>query len=484
MRALSRVFPLCGILLALAGCAANTMHGLSTGELPPVPAERQWPSAADDALNERANGMGLVNMPEMQAYLNGILAKIKEAAGVPNWPGSVYIMASSSLDAHSTAAGNVYISLGWIASAESEDEIAAILAHEYGHVYLDFQQVQAASQGTDSFAGLLAQGLSLAHSVGATKNPYASSDNLMYTYKFGKGLIMPAWSRQQEENADRFGATVSLRLNYSYTRGFKSFLERMATWETQTAEKEADEQKRMASTDQGLADWWKGVTVNHPKTEDRLASLTDQVEPLLKGKPRPPARVEPWTKAQTQPRTATILKNYQAASDAQAALQQKNLSNALKLANQAASGPTAQQALPVMALSLAQAAQSGANAKTQAAKTLDRNLTSDIDRSWRIVALRTTDLMESGQKNQAHSVLDKGFDYFHQAPLAWPEAIAFYDKLDGSVKAKQLAQQCATNYPPYANQCNQAAMTPAEQAAAQKEEQPGILNTLIPGFKF
>ena len=60
-------------------------------------------------------------------------------------------------------------------------------------------------------------------------------DSVIASYAFGKDVLVPAWNRQQEENADRFGATVSLRLGYSYTQGFKAFLERQATWETDNA---------------------------------------------------------------------------------------------------------------------------------------------------------------------------------------------------------------------------------------------------------
>ena len=100
--------------------------------------------------------------------------------------------------------------------------------------------------------------------------------------------------------------------------------------------------------------FWKKLTVSHPSTEARLTSLTAQVTPLMAGKPRPAATIAPWDKARTQRRSAATLKNYQAVNAAQQALQAQDFAQARKLAAQGASGPTAQHALPLLTLSLAQ----------------------------------------------------------------------------------------------------------------------------------
>ena len=59
-----------------------------TAALPP-PAARAWPDVAQDVLNQRARGFGLVNSPDLQRYLNGVYARIKTQAGVAaciSWP--------------------------------------------------------------------------------------------------------------------------------------------------------------------------------------------------------------------------------------------------------------------------------------------------------------------------------------------------------------------------------------------------------------
>lgn len=507
----SRTLRLAALSGALLLGACSTLPGgnafsVKTGELPPPPENRQWPNADLDARNQRARGMGLAAMPEMQAYLNALLAKIKTAAKVPAWPGAVYITASSSLDAYSTGAGNIYISVGWLSSAESEDEIVAILSHEFGHIYLDYHQMESVNVVGDQLASLTAVGVALAQKAGSAAG-WSPVDSLIASYTLGKNVLTPAWSRQQEENADRFGATISLNLGYSYTQGFKAFLERQATWEADNANIQAEDRKRMneqikqaaaesarkqaaangggiapltemqASLSSGMAgagedfrngmdDLWKKLTVSHPSTEARLTALTEQVMPLMAGKPRPSATTAPWGKARAQRRTAALLKNYKAASDAQQALKMEDYALARKLAAQAASGPSATHALPLFTLSLAQAGQGA-----RAASLLDRNLASEADRSWQVYVMRANTLLGAGQRAPARKVMDQGFDYFRNSPLAWPDAIRFYGQAENWEKAKELAQECRTRFASYSGECDNAAQTPAERAEAERRSE-------------
>lgn len=505
--------------------------GMRAGELPPVPAARTWPDAALDVRNQRARGDGLVDMPHMQAYLNGLLQKIKQAAGVPQWPGAVYITAATDLDAYCTGAGNVYVSLPWLRSMESEDEMVALLAHEFGHIYLNSHQLESAITGTDEAAKWTAVGVALARKVGNASG-WTPVDSVMATYQFGKNTLAPAWGRNEEENADTFGLTVSLRMGYSFPSGFKAFLERMATWESDNEKRRVEEravllqQLKSASAENlrkkngtpagaqinlqdaqiemnasvielshnvsgGFSDVFKKITQNHPDVEARLLALTAQAQPLMAGKPRAAATVQPWQSALAQPQTALILLNYQRVDDARTALQQQDFRAARKLALEATSGPTAQHALPLMMLNLtenyADAQKSTPAPSPRAARgrdaekrvvpaprsihPLERNMRSEPDRAWRTYITRANQLLGAGQNTQAKAVMADGLVYFDQAPAAWPEAIAFVGGVDGWDKAKQMAKTCAQRFPSSASLCQEAAVSPQEKAtAAQKSE--------------
>jgi len=202
--------------------------------------------SAQDVRDQRAQGYGLVQLPEMQAYLNALLAKIKQSAGVPQWPGAVYVTVTSELDAYSTGAGNIYLSLAWLESMESEDEVVALLSHEFGHVYLNAHKLGAVVTAADQAAKWAAIALALAKKTGDATG-WTAVDRLMLSYEAGKNTFAPAWGRGEEEDADKFGATLSLQLNYSFSKGFKAFLERQATWEAQNAERQEAEKIRLVA---------------------------------------------------------------------------------------------------------------------------------------------------------------------------------------------------------------------------------------------
>lgn len=495
---------------------------IRVGELPPPPAARIWPDAALDVLNQRARGYGLVEMPEMQTYLNGLLQKIKQAAGVPTWPGAVYITAATDLEAYCTGAGNIYVSLPWLRSMESEDEMVALLAHEWGHVYMDSHQLESTITTSDELAKWTGVGVFLARKAGNAAG-WTAVDSVMAAYEVGKNTLAPAWGRSDEEDADAFGATVSMQMGYSFPSGYKAFLERMATWDAENEKRREAErasilqQLKNASADNvrkqnsatkdaqislqdaqinlnasviemghnisgSWADLLKKVGQTHPDVEARLASLVAQVQPLMAGKPRPAATTQPWRRALAQPRTAAVLINYQRATDAQAALQQQDFRAARKLALEAASGPTAQHALPVLMLDLTEIYAETQPAPARRAPTrsaavqrhvdpLDRNLRSEPDRAWRIYVTRANKLLGAGQSTQAKSVMSEGFAYFDNAPAAWPDAIAFAGQAQGWDKAKQLAQTCAQRFPSSATLCRKAAASPQEVAEAARQSE-------------
>lgn len=495
---------------------------IRAGELPPPPAVRSWPDAAQDVRNQRARGYGLVEMPEMQTYLNGLLQKVKQSAGVPTWPGAVYVTAATDLEAYCTGAGNIYVSLPWLRSMESEDEMVALLAHELGHVYMDSHKLESTITSSDEFAKWTAVGVALARKAGNATG-WTAVDSVVAAYEFGKNTLAPAWGRSDEENADTFGATVSLQMGYSFPSGFKAFLERMATWEAENEKRREAErvallqQLKSESADRlrkqnsaakgaqinvqnaqiemnasfiemgqnvsgGLSDLFKKVRQTHPNVDVRLASLMEQVQPLMVGKPRPSATTQPWKRALAQPRTAAVLVNYQRVADAQTALQQQDFRTARKLALEAASGPTAQHALPVLMLDLtanyAETPSARArpvpmrNAAVQGGvDPLDRNLRSEPDRAWRIYVTRAHKLLGAGQGTQAKAVMADGFGYFDNAPAAWPDAIAFAGQAEGWDKAKQLAQTCSQRFPSSANLCRQAAASPQDVAETARQSE-------------
>jgi len=208
------------------------------------PAARTWPDQGQDVLNQRARGFGLVNAPELGRYLNALYARIKAQAGVPAWPGAVHVLASEKLEAYATAAGNIYVSLPWLTSAESEDELAALLSHEFGHIYLHYHQLEGAIADADMAAGTVGVGVAIVNKT-AQATGWTQLDSLVAAYALGKGLATTMYGRSQESAADGFGLNLTLKMGYTYDHGMKAFLERVASWEDSNQAREQRRQDKL-----------------------------------------------------------------------------------------------------------------------------------------------------------------------------------------------------------------------------------------------
>jgi len=292
------------------------------GDLPKVEAP-QWDDAQEDVNDNRAAGYGLVHMPAMEAYLNQLYVKIKQTAEVPDWPGKVYVSSDSTLNAHASGAGNIYVNIAVLQSFESEDEIFALLSHEFSHIYLGHQNAYRARLLTDSAALIAIAAKTAAKEVNL--NGWGSQDNISMLGVAANSVLLPAWQRSVEEQADRLGATISLRNGYSYASGFKAFLERLAEVEQDAVRKNEAQLQikrgaaikgRKTEVDKAVGDVSDSIsdkinamvgsaTRNHDDAVFREDALSQQVAPLLP-RPRPQPRVAPWRNALKERATAEV----------------------------------------------------------------------------------------------------------------------------------------------------------------------------------
>ena len=476
--------------------------------LPPAP-ERKWADAAEDVNNYRGGGWGLVNMPAMRVYLNGLYGRLKAMGGHPDWPGEVYVLADPSLKSTSSAAGNVYLSLAWLQSIESEDEIFALLAHEYGHVYLGHHVIYEATDAGDMASRLGMVAVSLANRAAQATTPNGVVA-ISVIRDVAASTLVPGWKRSVEEEADTFGVTLSLRAGYSYARGFKTFLERIATYddgsrelaakaltETERREREAavkgvverarqqqgnkpdpsglnagfvdlqvklqesmsDAGASMSRTMAGLAG---RLRETHADAASREDSLSKQVAGALAGRPRVAARTAPWEAARKEPATAEILAHYAMLAQVDDALARRAYPEALKLATASASGRTATDALPLYTLAVATLQ---ANPRAVTTDLARRHLAAP-ERSWKF-ELMAIDGETRRNRVNGRAMLEQQFAYFQKAPALWPDVIAYYRDNGYLPEAKAMAQTCIWKLGNYRDACIVSSTTEAERKEQQ-----------------
>ena len=491
-----------------------SMSQKESGLLEPLPAPvpRTWPDAQQDIINQRARGFGLVNAPEAKKYLNGLYGRIKTAAGVPNWPGEVQISAQSSLQAYATAAGNLYITLPWLTSVQSEDELVALLAHEFAHVYLHYHKLEGAIETADTAAGFLSIAVKYASKT-AQVTGWTKVDSLVASYSIGKALATALYGQTEERAADRVSLHLTHKMGYSYDHGPKAFLERLAGWEDyndalllkqqDAFNKAIRESAQVGSANlnakannevskalnSGAAEVTAEITVagtqfffnlrkalgkftnTHPDTikrQDTLAQLADATPELQADKAPVTAPLKVMLSGR---QTAQILKNYELAYQALAAPES---AAAVGWAQQARSGPTATHLVPLFALYSVANTQGGASIRglpRDLTQLFEVNINSEGDRAWFSYRERTTGLNKRGQRAEATRVLERGMVHFAQAEEVLPDVVTFYGETEGWAKAKERAQDCSRRFPKIASRCNGAARSPAEVAALEKEEE-------------
>lgn len=494
--------------LSFSGKSIDAMPS-PIGDLAP-PITRTWPEEAQDVLNQRARGFGLVHAPEMQRYLNSLYARIKTQAGVPAWPGAVHILANEALNAYATGAGNIYVSLPWLMSVESEDELVALLSHEFGHIYLHYHQLEGAVEDANAAAGVVGVGVVMVKKTGQATG-WTQLDSFATAYMLGRGLLTTLYSRSQESAADNFGLNLSLKLGYSYEHGMKAFLERMATWEERNQEREKDKQEQLLKTirQQSIATAMRasgkqpGNTLDysiaqstgelngginsalqqisfeinkaaeklrsdHPETTERIDALAVAVEPFPQILTSAEPVTDPLKSASHERRTAAIFKNYTLAFKAINA--PKDVAS-LNAARNATMAPTATHAVPLFALYTVLNEQPAAAGKKGAdpGQVLEANFRSEPDRAWKTYYERSTKLKDGRQTAAAKKVMESGLAYFQNAEEAWPDAIRFYGETQGWDEAKRMAGNCGKNFRRVSLRCTQAASSPAEQAEVERK---------------
>ena len=165
-----------------------------------------------DLARHRGENLGFVPSPALESYLDSIRVKLVLASGVTDVPGKVVILASRDLAAYSTPDGNVYLAVAWLDDLETEDELGAIIAHEQSHVLLKHHSADILA-GVQKRAQAV-QELAVSAKTQLEKTPVvAKSDqrglaNAQMLADAGDKVIMPAWGRSQEREADLLGVDL------------------------------------------------------------------------------------------------------------------------------------------------------------------------------------------------------------------------------------------------------------------------------------
>lgn len=153
---------------------------------------------------------GLVKDPALNAYVTKVGQRVTRETERPDVQYKFFIIDSPIVNAFALPGGYIYVSRGLLALANNEAELAAVLAHETGHITA---RHSAERYSTGVMTTLGASVLSAAiGSSGASK-----------ALSLGTNLYLSSYSRGQESQADSLGLRYMSRGGYD-VKAMPSFL--------------------------------------------------------------------------------------------------------------------------------------------------------------------------------------------------------------------------------------------------------------------
>ena len=124
------------------------------------------------------------------------------------WPYQFHVVAQKEVNAFALPGGPMFGNVGTITTVDNEAELAGVMAHEMGHVYMQHsakqQEKSALVGGIADIVGAIAGGL------GGGIGGVAQTG-----IQIGAGTLMLKYSRADESQADAFGAIVLWKARYN-----------------------------------------------------------------------------------------------------------------------------------------------------------------------------------------------------------------------------------------------------------------------------
>ena len=229
--------------LALQGCSTNAATGKSQFTALMSPAQENSVGASEH--QKIIAQYGLYDDPSLSSYVSKIGHRVTQKTERDDVEYKFYVLDTPIVNAFALPGGYIYLSRGLLALANNEAQMAAVLAHEAGHI-TGRHSAERYSRGvvTSVGAGLL----------GAVLGNAQASQAL----GVGANLYLSSYSRAQENEADTLGLRYMTQGGYDPDEmaAFLSALQSQTTLDARLAGQQASSGVNYFST--------------HPPTAERV----------------------------------------------------------------------------------------------------------------------------------------------------------------------------------------------------------------------
>lgn len=216
----------------------------------------------DEIMRDILRDPDFVDDPMVLEYLgnfgNQLLSAYPGARGEANYEYTFFAVRDPVLNAFALPGGNIAVHTGLMLAAQTESELAAVMAHEIGHVA---QRHIARGIGQQKQDSLIPLGSALLAILAARSGSSSNTDAALALLQGGQGLVLQRqlnFSRDLEREADRVGFQILKEANFD-TSGMVAFFGRMQT------------------ASRGYNDNVPAFLLSHPLTTERMADIQGRV---------------------------------------------------------------------------------------------------------------------------------------------------------------------------------------------------------------
>jgi predicted Zn-dependent protease len=236
----------------LSGCAnvePSMAPAAKLAAAPPPPAPK--PAVDPEKRRLMAAFGGEYVAPGVKAYLDNLLIKLAPASETPTAPYRVTLLDSPVVNAFALPSGDIFVTRGLLDLASDGAEVAAVMAHEIGHITAHHASERAELERKGKLFSRVSTQLLARPDEGEEYNARTK-------------LTVARFSRDQEFDADRIGIRTVAKAGFDPYAASR-FLDKLGRWSALHAGGTAAKPDMMAT---------------HPSTPDRIAAAVAQAKQL------------------------------------------------------------------------------------------------------------------------------------------------------------------------------------------------------------
>lgn len=170
----------------------------------------------------RLHEASYVDDPDISDYVNLLGGRLVAASSNPAGSFQFFVIRDNTINAFAMFGGFIGVNTGTLLTAQSESELAGVLAHEISHVTQSHLARQMAREKQSSIATMIAMAVGV---LAARSNSQVASAAIA-SAQAGSIQAQLAYSRDFEREADRFGFQTMIKAGYD-ARGMGDFFGRM-----------------------------------------------------------------------------------------------------------------------------------------------------------------------------------------------------------------------------------------------------------------